>query len=311
MKQKLWTEKYRPISMNEYVFPDENIKAKFQQFIDEGELPNLMFVGSPGTGKTTAAKMLLNEIGTSNNDIKYVKSSLNNNVDYLRDQIYNFIITPSMDGGLKYVLLDEADYLSPSSQSVLRHLTADYLDACRFIITANYPERIIPALHSRFQTFKIYALDKDSFTEKIVDVCLKEGVQFSVDEIYDYYITLHYPDVRKCLNAIQQNIVNGALALPSQSEDANQDWKIDAISLLKDDKILEARKLICNQLTSDEVEDFFKFCFNNIDLWVGDDIDKQREAIIIVKNGMANIPLVADHEINVTATLCELELLRQ
>ena len=207
-------------------------------------------------------------------------------------------------GDFKVVLLDEADYLSPNAQAALRGVMETYAETARFILTCNYPNKIIPALHSRCQGFHIEKVDQTEFTARVATVLVTEGVEFDLDTL-DSYVKATYPDLRKCLNTLQMNSTTGKLLIPSGDATSTGDWKLSAVELFKEGRINEARKLMCSQARPEEMEDVFRWCYDNLSLWATDPI-KQDQAIIIIRNGLVNVPMVADQEINLSATLCEL-----
>ena len=171
-------------------------------------------------------------------------------------------------------------------------------------MTCNYPNKILPPIHSRCQQLHIPKTDHTEFTARAATVLVSEAVEFDIDTL-DSYVRATYPDLRKCIQLLQQNSVTGQLASPGASDRAAGDWKLDCVQLFKDGKIREARTLLCQQATPEEADDIFRWMYDNLDLWSAD-VHKQDQAIIIIRNGMVNIPLVADQEINLSATLCEL-----
>ena len=207
-------------------------------------------------------------------------------------------------GAFKVVLLDEADYISPNGQAALRGVMETYHASARFILTCNYPNRVIPALHSRCQGFHIDRVDIVEFTARIATVLVSESVDFDLD-VLDTYVKATYPDLRKCLNVCQMNSTGGKLIRPNGDEGGAKEWKLDVVQLFKSGKIAEARKLLCSSARPEEMEDVFRWMYDNLDLW-SKEIEKQDQAIVIIRNGMANISLVADQEINLSATLIEL-----
>jgi DNA polymerase III delta prime subunit len=203
------------------------------------------------------------------------------------------------------VLIDEADYMNPNSvQPALRNLMEDYSHSVRFILTCNYPNKILPPIHSRCQQLHIPKTDHTEFTARVATVLVTEAVEFDIDTL-DSYVRATYPDLRKCLNLTQQNSTTGRLAPPRSADKAAGDWKLDCVQLFKDGKVREARTLICQQSTPEEADDIFRWMYDNLDLWAKDP-EQQDQAIIIIRNGLVNVPLVADQEINLSATLCEL-----
>ena len=164
--KELWVERYRPKTIQDYVFRDKQQKEQVEDWLKSAAIPHLLFSGAAGTGKTTLAKVLLNELDVDWGDVLFINASVENGVEHIRDKINNFA-TSMPFGDFKYVLLDEADYLSPNAQAALRGVMERYSNSCRFILTCNYPHKIIPALHSRCQGFHIEKLDKVEFTSRI------------------------------------------------------------------------------------------------------------------------------------------------
>ena len=303
MKQ-LWVEKYRPTTVDGYVFVDENQRKQVQSWVENGSIPQLLFSGSPGTGKTTLAKMLINELKVDEYDVMYVNGSKEGRKIEWLDKLIPFCQTMPY-GNFKVVLIDEADYMNAQSvQPALRNLMEDYSETVRFILTCNYPNKIIPPLHSRLQQFHILKTDHTEFTARVATVLVEEGVEFDIDTL-DSYVRATYPDLRKCLNLVQQNSVSGALNAPNSADKSVGDWKLDCVQLFKDGKVREGRTLLCQQSTPEDADEIFRWMYDNLDLWATD-THKQDQAIVIIRNGLVNVPLVADQEINLSATLVEL-----
>ena len=303
--KELWVEKYRPNSIDTYVFRDDNQKKQVAGWKEDGALPHLLFSGAPGTGKTTLAKVLLQELDVDSMDILEINASNENSVDTIRSKITNFSSTMPF-GDMKYVLLDEADYITPNGQAALRGVMETYHTSCRFILTCNYPQRIIPALHSRCQGFHIEKLDINEFTARIATICIEEGVEMNIETL-DTYVQATYPDLRKAINLTQQNVVDNVLQKPQDGDGNTSDWMLSAIELFKAGKYKEARTMIVSQARPEEYEEVYKFMYRNLQLW-GDTEQKQDQAIVIIRNGIAKSVAVADPEINLAATLVELEM---
>ena len=300
--KELWVEKYRPKTVQGYVFRDDHQRKQVQQWIKEGTIPHLLFSGNAGIGKTTLAKILFNELEINDLDILEINASRTNSVDDVRDKIINFVQMIPF-GDFKVVLLDEADYLSPNAQAALRGVMEEYHTTSRFILTCNYPNRIIPALHSRCQGFHIERIDQTEFTARVAEILITEGVQPDLDTL-DTYVKATYPDLRKCINMVQMNSVDGVLQKPQEGDTGEADYKIEMVELFKAGKINQARKLVCSQVRPDEVEDIYKWMYDNITLF-GDE-KKQDDAILIIKQGLVDHTLVADPEINLAATMIRL-----
>ena len=301
--QELWTEKYRPSKVDDYVFRDDAQKNQVKGWVKEGAIPHLLFSGAPGVGKTTLAKILINELEIDEFDVLEINASRENSVDTIRDKITGFVQTMPF-GNFKVVLLDEADYISPNGQAALRGVMETYAQTARFILTCNYPNRVIPALHSRCQGFHIEKVDTTEFTARVATVAVTENVQIDIDTL-DSYVKATYPDLRKCLNLVQMNTVDGVLQSPQESDSATADYKLQMVDLFKEGKIREARKLLCSQVRPDEMEDLFRWMYDNLELWGSTD-EQQDSAILIIRNGLVNHSLVSDPEINLSATLVEL-----
>ena len=301
--KELWTEKYRPSDLDGYVFKDSAQREQIESWIKGKAIPHLLFSGAPGVGKTTLAKILIKQLDIDEYDVLEINASRENSVDTIRDKITNFVATMPF-GIFKVVLLDEADYISPNGQAALRGVMETYHASARFILTCNYPNRVIPALHSRCQGFHIDRIDLTEFTARMATVLVAEEIEFDLDTL-DSYVRGTYPDLRKCLNTCQMNSTGGTLIAPSGNDNNSGDWKLSAVELFKSGKINEARKLMCSQARPEEMEDVFRWCYDNLALW-SKDPQKQDQAIIIIRNGLVNVPMVADQEINLSATLTEL-----
>jgi DNA polymerase III delta prime subunit len=207
-------------------------------------------------------------------------------------------------GTFKVVLLDEADYLSKSAQAVMRGLMEQYAISSRFILTCNRPHMIMDAIHSRCQGFHIDKTDVTEFTARVATILVTENIEFDLDTL-DSYVKATYPDLRKCLNLLQANSTTGTLTTPGENDRAVKDWKLDAVNLFKAGRIVEARKTICSQATTEEMEEVFRWMYDNLELWSKTQ-EGQDSAILAIRTGLVNHSMVADPEINLSATLVEL-----
>ena len=303
--KELWVEKYRPTSVKDYVFRDTKQKKQVSSWVDSGAIPHLLFSGSAGTGKTTLAKVLLNELGVDGGDVMMINVSNENNVDTMRTKINGFASSLPFSGDFKYVLLDEADYLSPNAQAILRNMMETYSTTCRFVLTCNYPNKVIPAIHSRCQGYHIEKLDTQEFTARVATIAITESVDVDLETL-DVYVRSTYPDLRKCINMVQQNVVDGKLQAPGAGESGESDWILEYVALFQLGKISEARKLIVAKARAEEYEGVFRKLYENLD-WFGEDDMVQGRALICIRDGLVNHALVADPEINLSATLLELQ----
>lgn len=298
----LWVEKYRPSTIKGYVFKDEAQKKQIKTWIADKSIPHLLFSGHAGIGKTTLARLLFNELEIEELDILEINASRTNSVEAVRDKIVNFIQMIPF-GEFKVVLLDEADFLSPSAQAALRGVMEEYHSTARFVLTCNYPNRIIPAIHSRCQGFHIARIDRTEFTARVAEILINEGITPDLD-ILDTYVRATYPDLRKCINTVQMNSLDGVLVAAGDGDVGEQDWMVEMVELFKAGRIHDARTLLCGKVRSEEMEGVFRWLYDNIEIF--GDSDKQDQAVLIIKQGMVDHTLVVDPEINLAATLIRL-----
>jgi DNA polymerase III delta prime subunit len=307
--KELWVEKYRPSTLDGYVFKDDRQRNQIDGWIKDGSIPHLLFSGNAGVGKTTLAKILVNELDVQDTDVLLANASKEGRkIEWLNDKLTGFCQTMPF-GEFKVVILDEADYLNPQSvQPALRNLMEEYSHSVRFILTCNYPNRIIPALHSRCQQVHIEKTDLTEFTARVATILVEENIEFDLDTL-DTYVKGTYPDLRKCINNVQMNSLDGRLHAP-ESNDASTDYRVEMVELFKKGKIQEARKLLCSQARSEEMEDIYRWMYDNITLF-GPDEETQDNAILIIKQGLVDHISVADAEINLSATLIRLARLQK
>ena len=301
--KNLWVEQYRPTTIDGYVFRDAEQRKQVETWVKDKTIPHLLFSGNAGIGKTTLAKILFHELDVNDLDILEINASRTNSVDDVRDRIVNFVQMIPF-GDFKIVLLDEADYLSPNAQAALRGVMEEYHTTARFILTCNYPNRIIPAIHSRCQGFHIAKIDETEFTARVAEILISEGVTPDLD-VLDTYVKATYPDLRKCINTVQMNSQNGVLVAPHEGDTGEADWKLEMVELFKAGKIQDARKLLCGAVRPEEMEEIYRWLYSNLELF-GDTEEKQDQAVLIIKQGLVDHTLVSDPEINLAAVLIKL-----
>lgn len=298
---KIWVEKYRPHKLDDLILDDKSLRV-VKQF--EDEIPNLLFVGSPGTGKTTLARIIVNDILGCN--FLYINASDESGIDVIRHNITNFAQTKSFDGGIKVVILDEADGLTPQAQAALRNTMETYAKYCRFILTANYKHKIIPALQSRCQSLDLKPV-VDQAAKRCFNILKLENVKVSEEQKKKFVILVkkHFPDLRKTINEIQKSIVDGELCIDSNASDNELLAKI--MQGVRTNSLGLRKYLIENE---DRFQgDYDTLLANFLDFLYEQDLPdmKKKEMIVIIADHLYKSAFVVDKEINAFACLVSLE----
>ena len=296
-KNTLWVEKYRPDTLDGYIGNDV-IVGKMKTYIEGGDIPHLLFYGRAGTGKTTLAKIIINNIDC---DHIYINASDENNVETIRTRVKGFVSTMSLKP-LKIVVLDEADYISPSGQAALRSLMEVFSDVARFILTCNFPERIIDPLISRTQSFDLTPPSHKETAVHLVNVLTEEGVEYELGDIKTLVVSYH-PDIRKIINTAQLFSKSGKLAL-DLDQLIGSDVKLNLLSTLvgngsMQNKFKDIREDIYKAGIRDFSE-FYGFFYGNLDTFK----EKAQASIILeLADAQARDSYVADKEINFAALI--------
>ena len=299
LSNTLWVEKYRPDNLDTYI-GNEHLKDKVSVYLESGDLPHLLLYGKAGTGKTTLAKILVNNIEC---DYLYINASDENNVDTVRNKVKNFASTMGFKD-YKIIILDECDYITPNAQAALRNLMETFSKHCRFILTCNFVERIIDPIQSRCQSFQIIPPSKKEVAKHIHNILLKENVMSDMKDL-KVLIDSGYPDIRRVINAAQRNVVKGKLKLDTTSIIQN-DYKLKLLKILKTQDKKTAFKDIRQLLLDNKITDFadlFRLLYDEVDDWGKGHV---AECILVIARYELSDTQVVDKEINAMAMLIEL-----
>ena len=295
----IWAEKYRPKSLDTYV-GNEHLKSKVSIFLENSDIPHLLLYGPAGTGKTTLAKILANSIEC---DCLYINASDENSVDSVRNKIKNFTSTMGFKD-LKVVILDEADFVTPQGQAALRNLMETFSQHSRFILTCNYVERIIDPVQSRCQTFQIIPPSKKEVAVHVRNILEQENIKYSIDDIA-LNVNSGYPDIRRIINSLQRQCINGSLVIDRKSIIEN-DYKLKLLNILetqdKKNAFSNIRQLLADSKVSDYA-DLFRLLYDEVDSYGTGHI---AECILIIAKYEQSDSIVVDKEINVMAMIIEL-----
>jgi DNA polymerase III delta prime subunit len=294
----LWVEKYRPFTLENYV-GNQQLKDTVKSFIDKGDVPHLLFYGTAGTGKTTLAKAITKNVEC---DVLYVNASDENSVDNVRNKIKGFASSAGFKN-LKIIILDEADFLSQEAQAALRNMMETYSLTTRFILTCNYVEKIIPALVSRCQTYKIEPLSKKDVAIHINDILTKEQVKCVPGDLA-YIVNSYYPDIRKILNYTQQSVLNDEVKI-NQMDTVGKDVKVKIMELMRTKPSTAFNDI--RQLVADEglrqFDELYQLLFERVDEYAA---GKQTLAILTIAEYLHQSSLVVNKEITFMACIARL-----
>ena len=300
----LWVEKYRPRKIADTILPSP-LKQTFQSIVDGGELPNMLFTGTAGLGKTTVAKAICNQLGL---DYIIINGSEEGNIDTLRGKIKQFASSVSLQGGYKVVILDEADYLNPqSTQPALRGFIEEFANNCRFILTCNYKNRIIEPLHSRCGVYEFNTTKKDlvalaaEFHKRLVYVLDQEGVSYDQKVAADL-IMKHAPDWRRVLNECQRLSIAGSSLSVSGSDSSVSSFR-NLAQHLKQKDFKKMRRWVVDNMDLDTTA-IFRGVYDSMNEHVQPHSIPQ--IVLILAEYQYKDAFVADHELNVVACMTEI-----
>jgi DNA polymerase III delta prime subunit len=297
MSNSLWVEKYRPDTLEGYV-GNEHILEKVKIYIENDDVPHLLLYGVAGTGKTTLAKIITNQIDC---DVMYINASDENSVDAVRDKIRGFASSMGFRKW-KVVILDESDYLTPNAQAALRNLMETFSKSTRFILTCNYVEKVIDPIQSRCQTFAIAPPSKKEVAKRLFDILNEEGVEFNKEDLA-ILVNSGYPDIRRVLNAAQRQVVKGELKIDTTST-LQANYTDNVIKVLQKSGDIKEQFTEIRQIINDsKLKDFtplYRSLYDEVDNYAS---GKVGQTILNIADGQYKDAMVVDKEINVMAMI--------
>jgi len=298
-ENSLFVEKYRSKTLEDYI-GNEQLKSIVAQYIEKNDVQNLLLYGTPGTGKTTLAKLIVNNF---NCDFLYINASDERGIDTIRDKVQGFASSASFKP-IKIIILDEADFLTIQAQASLRNIIETYSRTTRFILTCNYLERIIDPLQSRCQVLKITPPSKKEVAKHIAGILDKEEINYELEDLV-LIVNKHYPDVRKILNTCQVNTVDSTLKIDNTVLTGGyKDGLLKELKSPSKDSFKNIRQILADS-NLDDFEDVYRFLYDTLDEYGNNDLAKTM-IIIDIENYMYHANFRIDKEINVMALLASI-----
>ena len=295
----LWVEKYRPSTLDTYIGNDQ-LKSKVAVYLESGDLPHLLLFGKAGTGKTTLAKLLVNNIDC---DYLYINASDENNVETVRTKVKSFASTMGFKDS-KIIILDECDYITPNAQAALRNLMETFSKHCRFILTCNFVERIIDPIQSRCQAFQVIPPSKKDVAVHLSNILKQEEIESELSDI-GLLVNSGYPDIRRVINGAQRQSVGGKLVIDKQSIIEN-DYKLKLLKILETQDRKNAfnniRQLVADAKITD-FADLFRLLYDEVDTYGKGHI---AACILVIAKYELSDAQVVDKEINAMAMIIEI-----
>ena len=296
MENSLWVEKYRPKDLSTYI-GNEHLKSKVKVYLENGDVPHLLLYGKAGTGKTTLAKLIVNNIDC---DYLYINASDENSVDAVRFKIRSFASTIGFKE-MKVIILDESDYLTQNAQAALRNVMETFSKHCRFILTCNYVERIIDPIQSRCQSYKVVPPSKKEVAQQMVNILKEENCTFELDDIA-LIVNAGYPDIRRVINSAQRQVVDGKLKIDTSSVIQNN-YKLQLLEMLSNgSKLNDIRQLIADNSISDYSE-LYRLLYGEVETYGNSNV---AECIMNIAEAQFQDVNVVDKEINFMSLIIRL-----
>ena len=306
---ELWTEKYRPKHINDYVFPSGNIKDKINKIIETKNIDShLLFYGGPGCGKSSLINVILNELGIE--DYIVINGSDKTGVDDTR-RVIEYASVPSVTSDYKVVVFEEFERLSQQAQDSLKYVLEKFSGWCRFIFTTNNVNKVTQPIISRCQVFAFNHLDMESFVNKVINILRNENVKF-IDEDVVNYINATYPDLRRCINLLNQSIVGGELLKYSKDNDTGN---LDKYQLMFDymhgkGSLLELQKYLASSFQDNDFESIYRIFYNNLGV-ITDKVMKWDNVLICIADYLVKNDTVAFKDLNLVACICQIKTIIQ
>ena len=312
---KIWYQKHRPTELNKYVFTNKKFKEKVEEWIEKKDFPPLLFSGNPGSGKTSLAQLLVEQCGFEEIDVKVIQASINRGINDFTDEVLGFAENQSFGKLGRVVILDEADELSAAYQKALRNIIGDAETQCRFILTCNYPHKIIDALKSRLKHYTFDALNKNEFAYRCAEILSEEKVTFDLETL-ESFVDKYYPDLRKTINNMQDAVHNGVLEAQTEADgEDGPDWMKEVVVYFQQGNIRKAREQLISQISYEDYEFFYKLLYQNLEWFAGDDENKKQDkmdaCLFAIKDAYVDDKSVANREIILSACLIKLDRIRR
>lgn len=301
---KIWSQAYRPNTLEDYICQDPAQRKQFQKYVAEQEFPHLLLSGVQGSGKTTLSLILTKAMELDEADILKINCS-DEMIEAIRDKVKSFVGMYSF-GKYKIVRLEEFDYMSQGGQGALRAIMDDASNNVRFIATCNYANKIMPAIKSRFTHFHFKTPNRESILMRVGEILALEDIDFDMDTLQKF-VEIGYPDIRKTIGLCQDNSSTGKLELPTQDV-SNADYRFDMLELMEKKNFRDLRKLVCENVSREEFEGLYTFLYQNIHR-VYEDTTTQEQAIVKIAEYLYKNGLCADQELNFAALTIELAML--
>ena len=300
--KRLWTEVYRPKMLDGYVFQNEQQRNQINNFVLQGDIPHLLLTGTQGSGKTTLAEILINELGIEDGDVLRINASHHTGIDFIRDTVLGFAESFPL-GKFKVIRLEEFDHMSPQAQAMLRDVMETNSDTCRFVCSCNFEHKIMTPLKSRFQHLRFKASSIDDVQIRMAEILVAENVDFDLDTL-DKYVSQAYPDIRKIINNLQLNTIGNHLGNPSIDVDGG-DYQFKLLDLVMTGNIKELRRTVTEQCTVEQISEVYEFLYRNIHKHPKLEKDQNAldQVLVLLNDGVYKHGLTAIPHLNFESTV--------